>query len=66
MTRTLLVGSNDRWLEQMAVILELHGMRVDWWWPTPSRLGDIPLGCEAVVVATDKLPSDTLLVLRTV
>jgi hypothetical protein len=52
-TRTLLVGSNDRWLEQMAVILELHGMRVDWWWPTPSRLGDIPLGCEAVVVATD-------------
>jgi len=53
MTRTLLVGSNDRWLEQMTCILELHGMRVDWWWPTPTRLGDIPPGCEAVVVATD-------------
>jgi hypothetical protein len=37
----------------MEDVLSLHGMRIDWWWPTASRLGDIPLGCEAVVVATD-------------
>ena len=53
MIRTLLVGSNDRWLPQMESILELHGMQIDWWWPLPTRLGDIPPGCEAVVVATD-------------
>lgn len=53
MIRTLLVGSNDRWFPQMESILEMHGMRVDWWWPLPTRLGDIPPGCEAVIVATD-------------
>jgi hypothetical protein len=53
MTPALLVGSNARWRDQIDGILELHGISVEWWWPTPSHLGSIPKGCELVVVATD-------------
>ena len=53
MKRALLVGSNETWRDQIDPILFAHDIAVEWWWPTVTKLGAIPSGCDVVIVTTD-------------